>query len=180
MADYVICSDVHGSIDSFKRVIDFFVVNKFDKLIILGDLLYHGPRNDIPEGYNPKDVIKLINSLKNKVIMVKGNCESEVDQMVLDFKIFNTKIIKRKGKKIHLVHGHHLEKQKSRFNKGDIVFYGHTHIRKIEVEKEITYINPGSITIPKDNQISSFMVLMGNRCMSLDLNGNVLEDYLIL
>ena len=114
MKNYVICSDIHGSISTFKKVVDFFIMNKFDKLIILGDLLYHGPRNDIPKNYNPKEIIKLINPLKDKVIMVKGNCESEVDQMVLDFKIYNQRQIKYKNKILHLVHGHHLDKENNK------------------------------------------------------------------
>ena len=107
MRNYVICSDVHGSITTLRKVVDFFLVNKFDKLIILGDLLYHGPRNNIPRGYNPKEVIKLLIPLKDKIVMVKGNCEAEVDQMVLDFKIHNKKKLMYNLKTIYLEHGHH-------------------------------------------------------------------------
>lgn len=177
MKNYVICSDIHGSISTFKKVVDFFIINKFDKLIILGDLLYHGPRNDIPKNYNPKEIIKLINPLKDKVIMVKGNCESEVDQMVLDFKIYNQRQIKYKNKILHLVHGHHLDKENNKYKNGDIVFYGHTHISKFEVINEVKFINPGSITIPKENTKKSFIVLHDSRCLLLDLKYNILEEY---
>ena len=171
MADYVICSDVHGSIDSFKRVIDFFVVNKFDKLIILGDLLYHGPRNDIPEGYNPKEVIKLINSLKNKVIMVKGNCESEVDQMVLDFKIHENFVLDN----ILLTHGHHINHLNPTI---DIsikhVFHGHSHIIKKDVINNVAYVNIGSITIPKENTARCYGILENDVFSIYDLKDNLI------
>ena len=177
MKSYVICSDIHGSITTFKKVVDFFMVNKFDKLVILGDLLYHGPRNDIPKGYNPKEVINLINPLKDKVIMVRGNCEAEVDQMVLNFKIYSKRSFKYGNKKIYLEHGHHLDKNCNSYKPGDIVFYGHTHVSKVEEIGGIKYINPGSITIPKENTKKSFIVLHNNAFMYLDLDGNILSNH---
>ena len=179
MKKYLICSDVHGSITSFKKVVDYFINNQFDRLIILGDLLYHGPRNDLPKNYRPKEVIQLANSIKDKIIMVKGNCEAEVDQMVLDFKIFNSKIIKHNGYKLHLVHGHHLDTNKNNYCEGDIVFYGHTHVSKKEIINGITYINPGSTTIPKENTKKSFITLVGNTCSLLTLNGKLIDKYLL-
>lgn len=179
MNNYVICSDVHGSIITIKKVVNFFQKNKFDKLIILGDLLYHGPRNDIPKGYNPKEVIKLLNPLKDKIIMVKGNCEAEVDQMVLDFKIYNKKKISYCGHNLHLEHGHHLDFQKNHYGLNDIVFYGHTHISNYQIINGITFINPGSITIPKENTKKSFIVLFSNKCVWIDLDGNILREEII-
>ncbi len=175
MKNYVICSDVHGSISTLKKVVDFFLVNKFDKLIILGDLLYHGPRNDIPRNYRPKEIIQLLNPLKDKIIMVKGNCEAEVDQMVLDFKIHNKKKLKYKDKNLYLIHGHHLDHNKYKSN--DIVFYGHTHVSKYEEINGAKFINPGSITIPKENTKKSFIVLHDLRCILMDLNYNILDEY---
>ena len=177
MKSYVLCSDIHGSITTFKKVVDFFLVNKFDKLVILGDLLYHGPRNDIPKGYNPKEVINLINPLKDKVIMVRGNCEAEVDQMVLNFKIYSKRSFKYGNKKIYLEHGHHLDKNCNSYKPGDIVFYGHTHVSKVEEIGGIKYINPGSITIPKESTKKSFIVLHNNAFMYLDLDGNIISSY---
>lgn len=174
--NYLICSDVHGSIMTFKKVIDFFIENKFDKLIILGDLLYHGPRNDIPQGYKPKEVIALANSIKEKIIMVKGNCESEVDQMVLDFKIFNRKKIRYLNHNVYLEHGHHLDYKNKKYTKGDIVLSGHTHVSKFEVINGVTFINPGSITIPKEKTKKSFGALVSNRFVLLDINGKILES----
>jgi putative phosphoesterase len=179
MKNYLICSDVHGCITTLNKVVDFFLINKFDKLIILGDLLYHGPRNDIPKGYNPKEVIKLLNPLKEKIIMVRGNCDAEVDQMVLDFKIHNKKKIKYNSKNIHLIHGHHLDKENNHYKKGDVVFYGHTHVSKYENINNVAYINPGSISIPKENTKKSFMVLFNSRCLLLDLDSNIIDEYVI-
>ena len=178
MKTYVICSDVHGSITTLRKVVDFFLINKFDKLIILGDLLYHGPRNDIPKGYNPKEVIKLLNPIKNKILMVRGNCDAEVDQMVLDFKIHSKKKLKYNSKNIFLEHGHHMDKN-NKFQSGDIVFYGHTHVSKFEIINGVKFINPGSITIPKENTKKTFMVLFDNKCLLLDLNYKVLNEYTI-
>ncbi|MBE6143633.1 MAG: phosphodiesterase [Erysipelotrichaceae bacterium] len=179
MKNYVICSDVHGSITTLRKVVDFFLINKFDKLIILGDLLYHGPRNNIPRGYNPKEVIKLLNPLKDKIVMVKGNCEAEVDQMVLDFKIHNKKKIMYNLKTIYLEHGHHLDKENSNYQKGDIVFYGHTHVSKCERINGITFINPGSITLPKENTKKSFIALVNGRILLLDLNSKIIDEYYV-
>ena len=177
MKKYIICSDVHGSIDTFRNVVDYFLKNGCDKLIILGDLLYHGPRNDIPDGYNPKEVIKLVNSIKDKVIMVKGNCESEVDEMVLDFRVFKKRKIKYLSRNIYLEHGHHLDFNHNCYISGDIVFYGHTHISKFDVINGVSYINPGSVTIPKNNTKKSFVVLDGYMCNLVDLNGNRIEEF---
>ena len=177
MKNYIICSDIHGSIDSISKVVEFFSLNQFDKLIILGDLLYHGPRNDIPKGYNPKEVINLLNPLKDKIIMVKGNCEAEVDQMVLDFKISNKRKIKYGDKRLCLEHGHHLDKENNEYRVGDIVFYGHTHVSKVEVIDDITYINPGSVTIPKENTKKTFIALHNNTCFFMDLKGNIVDEY---
>lgn len=177
MKNYVICSDVHGCIKSMKKVVDFFLINKFDKLIILGDLLYHGPRNDIPKDYNPKEIIALLNPLKDKIIMVKGNCEAEVDQMILDFKIHNKKKIKYGNRNLYLIHGHHLDKENNKYLENEIVFYGHTHVSKFENLNDVRYINPGSITLPKENTKKSFIVLHDYRCLLLDLEYNIIDEF---
>ncbi|MDD6302314.1 MAG: phosphodiesterase [Bacillales bacterium] len=176
---YLICSDVHGSIDSFSKVVELFKSNNFDKLIILGDLLYHGPRNDIPFGYAPKEVIKLANSLKEKIIMVKGNCEAEVDQMVLDFHIFNKKKLVINKRNFYLVHGHHLDKYYNEYKKDDVVLYGHTHVSKFEKINDVFYINPGSITLPKENTKKSCISLDNNVLMLMNLDGSIIEKYSI-
>jgi len=177
MKKYLICSDVHGSEPSFKKIYDYFKKNNFDELLILGDLLYHGPRNDLPEGYHPKGVIPLANELKDKITMVKGNCEAEVDQMVLDFHIYNKKKLVIRGKNVYLVHGNHLDKEHNNYQEGDIVFYGHTHVSKYEMINGVKYINPGSTTIPKENTKKSFITLIDNRITLRDIDGNYIATY---
>ena len=174
MKKYLICSDIHGSEPSFNKVYDYFNNNGYDVLICLGDLLYHGPRNDLPEGYHPKGIIPLINGIKDKVVMVKGNCEAEVDQMVLDFHIFTSKKLRIRGKNVYLVHGHHLDKMSNNYKPGDIVFYGHTHVSKYEVINDVKYINPGSTSIPKENTKKSFITLDEDSLVLRDLDGNVI------
>ncbi len=174
---YLVFSDVHGSIDSLRKVIEFYKNNAISKMFILGDLLYHGPRNDIPEGYAPKQVISLINQYKDKIIMVKGNCEAEVDQMVLDFHIYNKKKLYINNRNIYLVHGHHLDKDNNSYQNNDIVFYGHTHVSKYEVINGVRYINPGSTTIPKENTKKSFIVFDEKNITLYDIDGNILNKW---
>lgn len=173
MEKYLICSDIHGSELYFKKVYDYYKNNGYTKMIILGDLLYHGPRNDLPEGYRPKGIIPLVNEMKDEIIMVKGNCEAEVDQMVVSFHIYNRKKIFIFGKNVYLEHGHHLDKTK--YHNGDIVFYGHTHVSKYENIGGVKFINPGSVSIPKENTEHSFLSLSENELKLISLNGNVLE-----
>lgn len=176
---YLVFSDLHGSINSLRKLINYFENNDVDKMLILGDLLYHGPRNDIPEGYAPKEVINLINPYKKKIIMVKGNCEAEVDQMVLDFHIYNKKHLVIDKRDFYLVHGHHLDKYNNTYKPGSIVLYGHTHISKYEDINGVKYINPGSTTIPKENTKKSFMMIDENEFTLLDLEGNVITKWRI-
>lgn len=150
---YLIASDLHGSAYYVEKLMDVFNNGRFDKLILLGDILYHGPRNNLPLEYNPKKVIELLNSISNKIICVKGNCDSEVDQMVLDFMIHDKLKIEIDNLKIYLEHGHHLEK----YEEDSYVLFGHTHIKKCEVVDNVTYLNPGSVSIPKD-KTHSYMI----------------------
>ena len=152
---YLIVSDIHGSIDSVEFIIDKFNSLKCDMILCLGDVLYHGPRNDLPANYNPKAVIKLLNEYKDKIICIKGNCEAEVDQMVLDFKILDSYDSNINDISAHLEHGHHLDEYK-----GDakIVLFGHTHIPTVDKLESRVQINPGSITIPKNNSKRSYAI----------------------
>ena len=149
---YLLVSDIHGSETSAKIIIEKFKKLNCDKIIILGDILYHGPRNDLPENYNPKKVIELLNSYAEKIIAVKGNCDAEVDQMVLNFKLEECKGLIVNNKKIYLTHGHHVNYLNPLNDANvDIVIHGHTHIIRKDIEKKVTYINLGSITLPKEN-----------------------------
>lgn len=157
--NYLVFSDLHGSIIYAKKVIDEFNSGKYDMMLCLGDILYHGPRNDLPEGYNPKEVVKLLNLYKDKIIAVEGNCDAYVDHMVLDFKIHSRYEFDLDEKKVIMTHGH-LNGPTQPFDVKDaIVLYGHTHIHKMDNINGVMYLNPGSTTIPKEGQENSFAVL---------------------
>lgn len=149
-------SDIHGSYYWAKKAIDQFYQEKADRLVILGDILYHGPRNDLPRDYDCKKVIALLNSLKNKITAVRGNCDSEVDQMVLDFMItsdFATMDVD--GHHFFLTHGHLFnEDHLPLLNDGDILVYGHFHKPLAKKEKGIYIFNPSSISLPKEGDHS--------------------------
>lgn len=169
---YLIVSDIHGASDSAKIIVDKFNSEKCDLIICLGDILYHGPRNDLPNNYNPKEVIKILNPLANKIIAIKGNCEAEVDQMVLDFKIHDSLNMEINSLRCHLEHGHHLD---SYNGEADIILYGHTHIPDNSYKNGIMYFNPGSITIPKNNTKRSYAIWDNNIITLYDINGNELD-----
>ena len=174
---YLIFSDIHGSKYYTQKVIDVFYKEKCDKIIILGDVLYHGPRNDLPKDYNPKEVITMLNNLSDKIICVKGNCDAEVDEMVLDFKIEKEYIL-NDSLNVYLTHGHHLDfNNLSPLDNIDIVLYGHTHMHKIETINNIAYINPGSISIPKGDLINSFAIMENKTISIYDFSFNLILQY---
>ena len=170
---YLIVSDIHGSSDSCEFIYNEFKNGKYDQILCLGDVLYHGPRNDLPENYKPKACIEILNKIKDDIICVKGNCEAEVDQMVLDFKILDDYDFKFKGYSIHMEHGHHLDTYKGNDN---IIMSGHTHIPVLEKKDNVIYLNPGSITIPKGGFKRSFAILDEEEIKVLDLNKNIIFE----
>ncbi len=172
---YLVFSDLHGSIESLKKVIEKFHEKKCDTLLCLGDVLYHGPRNDIPSNYKPKEVIELLNKYKDKIICVKGNCDALVDEMVLDFKLHDEYNLKHEKKKILMTHGHVISPY-SIFDLSDtnIVLYGHYHVYNKHTFNNITYLNPGSVTIPKQNQAKSYAILDGLTFNVYDFEDNLL------
>ena len=162
---YFIASDIHGSAYYCEKMLEAYKNEKADKLIILGDVLYHGPRNDLPEGYAPKKVIEMLNPLKDEIICVRGNCDAEVDQMVLNFPIMADYALLPIGEKtVFITHGHKFNKDNlPSLKKGDILLHGHTHVPVCEEYENFTYINPGSVSIPKENSGHGYMVLDGNQ-----------------
>ena len=170
---YLIVSDIHGSKDSCEFIYNEFKNGKYDKILCLGDVLYHGPRNDLPESYNPKGCIEILNKLNDNIICVKGNCEAEVDQMVLDFKIYDYYDFEFDDQSVHLEHGHHLDEYDGL---ADLIMSGHTHIPVLEKKTKCIYLNPGSITIPKGGFKRSFGILDANGLKVLDLDRNVIFE----
>ena len=157
----LIASDIHGDLDSAEAVLAAYEREGADKLLLLGDLLYHGPRNDLPKTYAPKAVIALLNSNKEKILAVRGNCDTEVDQMVLEFPILaDYAYLSLDGLTVFATHGHHHNTQTPPpMAKGDILLHGHTHVLKCEgFGNENTYLNPGSVALPKEGNPRTYMV----------------------
>ena len=157
----LIVSDIHGDLQSAKDAFDVFYQEGCDKILILGDLLYHGPRNDLPATYAPKKVIELLNMNKDKILAVRGNCDTEVDQMVLNFPILaDYALLSLDGITVFATHGHHHNTATPPpMSKGDILLHGHTHVLKIEdFGDENVYINPGSAAIPKENNPRTYAI----------------------
>ncbi len=157
----MIASDIHGSAYYCQQMVEAFEKENPDRLVLLGDILYHGPRNDLPKGYAPKEVIAMLNPLASKLLCVRGNCEAEVDQMVLDFPVMaDYSLIECDGLTIYATHGHlHDEKNPPKLNKGDVLLCGHTHVPVIREHEDFTYVNPGSISIPKEGSKHSYLIL---------------------
>ena len=156
----VIASDIHGSKYYCEALLQQYEKEKADKLILLGDLLYHGPRNDLPKEYNPKAVIELLNKYKNEILCVRGNCEAEVDQMVLEFPVLaDYSTMLEHGKMFFFTHGHLYNKEKlPPIKQGDYLIHGHTHIIANEEIEGIRYLNPGSVSIAKGGNPNSYLV----------------------
>ena len=178
---WMIASDIHGSAYYCEKMLQAYAKEKADKLLLLGDLLYHGPRNDLPKEYQPKKVIEMLNHKKSELLCVRGNCEAEVDQMVLDFPVLaDYAILYVDGHMIYATHGHQVsEKTVSMLKKGDILLCGHTHVPLQEKRGDYRYINPGSVSIPKENSPHSYMTLEDNTFLwkSLDLDGEVYQSF---
>lgn len=172
----MIASDIHGSAYYCKKLIAAYESEQADKLLLLGDILYHGPRNDLPHDYNPKEVIAMLNSMKHELLCVRGNCDTEVDQMVLEFPILaDYCFIELDGHTIFATHGHvHNPKNLPMLKDGDILLNGHTHIPANQNMGTYTYMNPGSVSIPKEGSAHGYMIYDGNFIWK-DLDGNVLD-----
>lgn len=165
---WLIASDIHGSAYWCERMLELFKREKADVLVLLGDILYHGPRNELPRDYNPKKVIALLNDFANgtpceephRILCVRGNCDAEVDQMVLGFPIMaDYGVIELGGRFVYLTHGHvYGEDNPPKLRKGDILIQGHTHIQRCVEKDGIMFLNPGSVSIPKGDGYNGCIV----------------------
>ena len=171
----MIASDIHGSEFYCKKMLDAFYRENADRLLLLGDILYHGPRNELTKDYNTKEVIKMLNGIKNKIFCVRGNCDGEVDQMVLEFPILaDYCILPVEDRLIYVTHGHKYNMDSlPPLQAGDILLHGHTHIPSwTEFGENNLYLNPGSVSIPKNDSYNSYMLLDNLDCIWKDLEGN--------
>ena len=169
----MIASDLHGSSYYCKQFVEAYHRELPEKLLLLGDLLYHGPRNDLPRDYAPKEVIAMLNPMCKDLLCVRGNCEAEVDQMVLDFPVMaDYAWLSVNGLSIFATHGHlHGEKNPPPLSNSAILLCGHTHIPAFCKHEGFTYINPGSLSIPKENSKHSYLILDGRTFTWKDLDG---------
>ena len=177
---FLICSDIHGSAHYCRILLDRIKEEEADRVLLLGDILYHGPRNDLPKEYAPKAVIEMLNPLKEKLLCVRGNCDTEVDQMVLDFPVLADYAVVSVGDKlIYLAHGHNYnENNLPPMAKGDILLNGHTHVPKCTEHEDFIYMNPGSVSIPKEDSFHSYMTLENGVFKWKNLeNGEVYKEY---
>ena len=176
---FLIASDLHGSALYTRRLMTAFAAEEADRLILLGDILYHGPRNDLPAEYAPKEVIALLSPLKERILCVRGNCDTEVDQMVLPFPMLADYAVMPVGERLcYMTHGHvynnaHLPPVMP----GDILLHGHTHIPACEVHPTHVYLNPGSVSIPKEGSHHGYMTLEGNLFLWKDFDGGLRGEY---
>ena len=158
---YLFASDIHGSAYYCRKLLDAFREEQAERLVLLGDLLYHGPRNDLPREYAPKEVIALLNEHKNKIYAVRGNCEAEVDQMVLEFPVMaDYCILSVDGRTFYATHGHiYNQDNLPPLQEGDILIHGHTHVLKAQQMDGYILLNPGSVSIPKEGNPATYAVL---------------------
>ena len=173
---YLVFSDIHGSESFCQKAISFFEIFNCDKILILGDILYHGPRNPLPQGHNPKGVIEILNSYSDKIFCCRGNCDAEVDQMVLNFQVLSDFVhLFDNGLEIFCSHGHiyapllhdgkkpagcETASKSPNLQNPSVFFYGHTHVSVLEKNQAgITVCNPGSISLPKGGTEAGFAVL---------------------
>ncbi|MBO5653268.1 MAG: phosphodiesterase [Clostridia bacterium] len=158
---FLIASDLHGSASACQKLLAAFAREGADRLILLGDILYHGPRNDLPDAYAPKEVIALLSPLADRILAVRGNCDTEVDQMVLPFPILADYAVLPVGERLmYLTHGHKYgEATPPPMAKGDILLQGHTHVAGIKEKEGFTLLNPGSLSIPKENTPRGYVLL---------------------
>jgi len=159
----MIASDLHGSKYYVNLLLGRFAAERPERLVLLGDLLYHGPRNDLPRGYDTKATAALLNALTPPPLCIRGNCDGEVDQMVLTFPVLpEFAVLFAEGRTAYLTHGHHRDAAAAALKAGDILFYGHTHVPDFACRDGIYYVNPGSVSIPKEGSRPGYLVWEGN------------------
>ena len=172
----MIASDVHGSAYYCKKMLEAFEREQAERMLLLGDILYHGPRNDLPRDYAPKEVLAMLNALAPRIFCVRGNCDSEVDQMVLNFPILaDYSILPLEKKLVYITHGHVFHKENHPpLMPGDILLHGHTHVPAWEpFGNGNIYLNPGSVSLPKESSPHSYMILEGSTFLWKNMDGSL-------
>lgn len=175
---WMIASDLHGAAGYVRRLLERFEQEGADRLLLLGDILYHGPRNDLPPEYAPKEVIALLTPYKDRIFCVRGNCDTEVDQMVLPFPILADYAVLSQGNRlIYATHGHVYNPQNlPPLQPGDVLLMGHTHVPMAKEENGLLFLNPGSVSIPKEQSPHSYMILEEGTLSWKDLDGKIYQS----
>ncbi len=175
---WFIASDIHGSAYYAEKMIEAYKREQADKMLLLGDILYHGPRNDLPKDYAPKKVIPLLNEEKERILCVRGNCDAEVDQMVLEFHIMGDFVlIEDSGIMVFATHGHVYNEDRLPEGKFDVLLHGHTHVPVAREHEGYTYINPGSVSIPKEESHHGYMIFENGTFLWKDFDGKTVKEY---
>ena len=172
----LVISDIHGSGYYAERIKEINEREQPDKIILLGDI-YHGPRNDLSQEYNPMKVAEILNGLKDKLLVVRGNCDAEVDEMISEFKFNDHILMKINGKKCYFTHGHRYNIENIPYEDFDIMMYGHIHQGFIQKKEDLIFANPGSISLPKCNTAHSYIIFDENMINLKDVDGNVLQEF---
>ena len=171
-------SDIHGSAYYCRKMLEAYRMEKAERLVLLGDILYHGPRNDLPREYAPKEVIAMLNPLKEEIYAVRGNCEAEVDQMVLEFPVLaDYSLILADKVCFYATHGHvYNEKHLPPLKNGDVLIHGHTHVLRAEEKDGYFLLNPGSVSIPKEGNPPSYGIYEDGVFTIKDFDGEKLKE----
>lgn len=171
-------SDIHGSLYYLEKALELYKEEGANFIVLLGDALYHGPRNPLPEQYNPQAVANLLNQYKDKIIAIRGNCDSEVDQMLIEYPMMSDySIILYNNRRLFLTHGHiYNEDNLPNLSENDVLVHGHTHVPVAKKHNKIYILNPGSTTLPKENNPNSYAILEDNLFQIKDLEGNVIKE----
>ena len=177
----MIAGDIHGSAYFCRKLLEAYEKEQADKLILLGDVLYHGPRNDLPPEYAPKEVIRMQIGRKQEILCVRGNCDTEVDQMVLEFPILaEYGFLYEQGRMFFLTHGHVFnENHLPMLKKGDILLHGHTHVPVCREHEDYVYLNPGSVSIPKEGSAHSYILYEDGTFLWKNLEGDPYLEYIL-
>ena len=172
---YLVVSDIHGSGFYARKLEEIIDKENPNKIILLGDLYYHGPRNPLTQEYAPKEVAALLNSQKDKTLAVRGNCDAEVDQMISEFKIEENITLDINGKKFFFTHGHKYNIDIWPEEEFDVMVYGHFHTGFIKEKEGKIFVNSGSISLAKNNTKNSYLIIDNNSILLKDVNGNIIE-----
>ena len=176
---YLVVSDIHGSGFYARKLKDIINKENPDKIVLLGDLYYHGPRNPLTQEYAPKEVAEILNSHKDKILAVKGNCDAEVDQMISEFNLEENIKLEMCGKKFYFTHGHKYNIDIWPEEEFDVMVYGHFHTGFIKEKDGKIFVNAGSISLPKNDTKNSYLIIDESKIVLKDVDGNVIEEKFI-